>query len=80
MGTAKGVCQRCGCTDAKPCRIPRPGLFGHAPLACSWIDVEHTRCSGCFFAVEGRDGQPVYHVRVHQLELELVELPRKAGR
>jgi hypothetical protein len=40
---ARGVCRICGCTDANPCR----GVSNGEPIACSWVDTEHTICSRC---------------------------------
>jgi hypothetical protein len=32
----RGVCDICGCTDARAC-----------PGGCSWVNKEHTLCSSC---------------------------------
>lgn len=37
-----GTCFLCGCTESEPCSM-RSGL------PCSWIDVQQTVCSSCFW-------------------------------
>lgn len=35
------VCQKCGCTDNRPCTHPDHGT-------CWWIDDNHDHCSHCY--------------------------------
>ena len=58
----RGVCRRCKCTDGHACRVHEQGLFGKAPVACHWVDQEHTRCSACF-TVHMPRGFARYHFR-----------------